>query len=145
MIEERLKDERKRLGFNQEEFAAFAGVTRRPYADWEAGKTSPTALQLSALAAIGVDVMYIITGQRQGQGIGESAVHQAVLDAVDLLSLGKKIDADQLARAVVKLAAKSIAPVSVPVFAVAGNVGQQINTVTGGDFRIDMSKNEKAK
>lgn len=51
-----------------------------------------------------------LTGQRQGQGIGESAVHQAVLDAVDLLSLEKKIDAQQLAKAVVKLCNKTAAP-----------------------------------
>lgn len=35
--------------------------------------------------------------------LDHSGVHQAVLDAVDLLSLGKKVDAEQLAKAVVKL------------------------------------------
>lgn len=53
-------------------------------------------------------MQYIVIGQRQGQGIGESAVHQAVLDAIDLLSLGKKVDAQQLANAVVKLCAKAV-------------------------------------
>lgn len=106
MTGERLKEERQRLGFNQEGFAALAGVTRRPYAEWETGKTSPTAVQLQALHDAGADVLYIVTGQRQGQGIGESAVHQAVLDAVDLLSLETKVDANQLAKAVVKLCAR---------------------------------------
>jgi len=110
MISERLKGERKRLGYSQEDFAALAGITRRPYAEWEAGKTSPTAVQLAALGEAGADVQYIVTGHRQGQGIGDSAVHQAVLDAVDLLSLAKKVDAQQLAKAVVKLCAKSAMP-----------------------------------
>lgn len=66
MIGERLKEERKRLGFNQDAFSEFAGVTKRPYIDWEAGKTSPTVLQLAALAAIApIDVLYIVNGVRQ--------------------------------------------------------------------------------
>lgn len=65
-ISERLKEERKRLGFNQEDFACVAGITRRPYAAWEAGNTSPTAVQLAALATVGADVRYIITGEREG-------------------------------------------------------------------------------
>lgn len=61
---DRLKEERKRLGFSQEEFAAIAGVTRRPYAEWEAGNTSPTGVQLAALYNEGADVQYIVTGVR---------------------------------------------------------------------------------
>lgn len=49
---------------SQEDFAATAGVTRRPYAEWEAGNTSPTAVQLSALASAGADVQYVVTGIR---------------------------------------------------------------------------------
>lgn len=51
-------------------------------------------------------------------------MHQAVLDAVDLLSLEDKVDAAQLAKAVVKLVAKSISD-SQPA------VGQVINTNSG--------------
>lgn len=65
---------------------------------------------LARFGIAGADIRYVLTGQRQGQGLGESAVHQAVLDAVDLLSLNKKVDAQQLAKAVVKLCAKSVAP-----------------------------------
>lgn len=36
-------------------------------------------------------------------GIDEKSIHQAVLDAVDLLSLEGQVDAQQLAKAVVKL------------------------------------------
>jgi transcriptional regulator with XRE-family HTH domain len=64
MIGKRLKEERERLGFSQEEFAVHAGVTRSPYTSWEAGKTSPTAVQLAAIAAAGADVLYILTGER---------------------------------------------------------------------------------
>jgi transcriptional regulator with XRE-family HTH domain len=62
----RLREERERLGKTQEEFALAAGVTRRPYAEWERpeGKTSPTAHSLVGLAALGADVLYILTGKR---------------------------------------------------------------------------------
>lgn len=67
MIFERLKEERKRLGYSQEAFAAVAGITRRPYAEWETGNTSPSAVQLAALAAAGLDVLYVVVGTRSGQ------------------------------------------------------------------------------
>ena len=56
MIGNRLKEERKRLGYSQDSFAVIAGITRRPYAEWEAGRTSPTAMQLAARADLGADV-----------------------------------------------------------------------------------------
>ncbi|MEW5770333.1 MAG: helix-turn-helix domain-containing protein [Pseudomonadota bacterium] len=63
-IGERLKDERERLGLSQPAFAAVAGAAKRTLIDWEKGATSPNAVQLAALSAIGVDVLYILTGQR---------------------------------------------------------------------------------
>ena len=66
MIGSRLKEERKRLGFSQDGFADVAGITRRPYAEWEAGRTSPTGFQLAALANVGADVTYILTGEHSG-------------------------------------------------------------------------------
>lgn len=69
MTGERLKEERKRLGYSQEDFAVLAGITRRPYAEWEAGNTSPNATQLAALAAAGADVQYIVTGQHSDMAL----------------------------------------------------------------------------
>ena len=148
MISERLKTERQRLGFSQEGFAALAGVTRRPYAEWEAGKTSPTAVQLQALHGAGADVQYIVTGQRQGQGIGESAVFQAVLDAVDLLSLERKVDAGQLAKAVVKLCARPAAPSTSPtgIQIQGGQVGNVIHgSVDQSGITLNVGGEKKRK
>ena len=66
MIGERLKSERERLGMTQPDFAEAAGAKKRTLIDWEKGVSSPTAVQLAALAGIGVDALYILTGQRQG-------------------------------------------------------------------------------
>ena len=64
VIGDRLKEERERLGLTQPAFAEIAGAKKRTLIDWEKGVSSPTAVQLSALAAEGVDVLYILTGQR---------------------------------------------------------------------------------
>jgi transcriptional regulator with XRE-family HTH domain len=60
----RLSEERRRLGLTQEQAAAIASVTRHPYRAWEKEVTAPDVKQLSALAAAGIDVQYIVTGKR---------------------------------------------------------------------------------
>ena len=63
-IGEILKEERQRLGMNQEDFAAVGGLKRRAQTLYEQNERAPDALYLRALAGIGVDVHYIITGER---------------------------------------------------------------------------------
>lgn len=136
-IGERLRHERERLGFTQPVFAALAETTKKSQIDYEKDLTQPKAGYLAAISKVGADIQFVITGERQGHGIGESAVHQAVLDAVDLLSLDKAINAQQLARAVLKLAAKSkdLSPDG-------GGASQAFNgPVTGGVAGRDIVNN----
>ncbi|MEI0684270.1 helix-turn-helix domain-containing protein [Pseudomonas aeruginosa] len=63
---ERLSDERKRLGYNQSDFSALAGITRKTLFGYESGERAPDALALAAWAKRGLDVLYVVTGQRQG-------------------------------------------------------------------------------
>lgn len=51
---------------NQPDFAALGGKTKKTLIDYEKGKTSPDAKFLNALAAAGIDVLYILTGTRRG-------------------------------------------------------------------------------
>jgi len=46
----------------QPEFAAAAGAAKRTLIEWEKGATAPTAVQLSALGIVGVDLLYVLTG-----------------------------------------------------------------------------------
>ena len=62
----RLREERERLGYNQTDFAALAGASKWTQIDWEKDKTSPSGAALATFAAAGVDVLYVLTGQRQG-------------------------------------------------------------------------------
>ncbi|WP_250466085.1 helix-turn-helix transcriptional regulator [Caballeronia sp. GAFFF2] len=61
---ERLREERKRLRLNQTDFAGVAGVTKESQLKYENGSRRPDATYLEAIAAYGVDILYILTGRR---------------------------------------------------------------------------------
>lgn len=63
---ERLQEERKRLGLNQTQFAAFGGVLLRAQVYYEKGERRPDVDYLMGISAAGVDVCYILTGVRSG-------------------------------------------------------------------------------
>lgn len=89
MIEVRLKEERERLGLSQPLFAQVAGAAKRTLADWEKGVSSPTAVQLSALSAAGVDVLYVLTGKRISQlGTNEIADRIRLAAAIEAVEAG---------------------------------------------------------
>lgn len=61
---ERLKEERSRLGLSQTEFAQIGGVQRRAQVNYEAGERAPDSVYLEKISALGVDVGYLVTGNR---------------------------------------------------------------------------------
>ncbi|KVX81577.1 helix-turn-helix domain-containing protein [Burkholderia ubonensis] len=61
---ERLKVERKRLRMNQTTFAVLGGITKDTQLNYEHGSRRPDSAYLEALAAHGVDIAYLLTGQR---------------------------------------------------------------------------------
>lgn len=63
-IGDRLKEERQRLGLNQSDFAALAGVAKNSQLNYEKGERSPDAEYLAAIAEKGVDVLYVVAGRR---------------------------------------------------------------------------------
>lgn len=67
---ERLREERARLSLSQEEVATAGGVQRRAQVNYEAGERSPTADYLAAVAGLGIDVLYLLTGRREERDTG---------------------------------------------------------------------------
>lgn len=61
---ERLRTERTRLGLNQTDFAALAGVTKKTQMLYEAGERVPDANYMTAITKAGADMYFIITGQK---------------------------------------------------------------------------------
>ena len=69
----RLKEERKRLGCKQAEFAALVGTDVPKQSLYENGHRQLRAGYLERIAAAGVDVLYVITGRRSEGHLGEAA------------------------------------------------------------------------
>lgn len=64
---DRLREERVALGLKQEEFAQLGGVNRNTQGSYEKGDRNPDTAYLTAIAAAGVDIFYVITGVRSSQ------------------------------------------------------------------------------
>lgn len=60
----RLLEERSRIGLSQTEFGAIGGVGKVTQINYEKGDRFPDAQYLAAVAARGVDVLYVVTGVR---------------------------------------------------------------------------------
>ncbi|WP_068634923.1 helix-turn-helix domain-containing protein [Thauera butanivorans] len=72
LIGTRLREERERLGLTQDAL----GVTPQSQRKYEKGESTPGADYLAMFAALGADVLYILTGQRT---VGELAPDEAAL------------------------------------------------------------------
>jgi len=60
----RLRQERKRLGYSQREMGLLGGVATNAQGKYESGERVPKADYLAALAHVGVDVLFVLTGKR---------------------------------------------------------------------------------
>ena len=63
---DRLREERERLALSQQVLAEKCGVTARSQRNYESGERNPDSAYLAAIAAAGADVLYILTGERDG-------------------------------------------------------------------------------
>jgi transcriptional regulator with XRE-family HTH domain len=61
---DRLREERERLSLNQNEMADAGGVKRNSQGNYENGRQHPDAAYLLGAANVGVDVFYVLFGQR---------------------------------------------------------------------------------
>lgn len=85
---ERLRSERLRIGMQQLELADACAVARKTLSVWEKGEQTPNAAVLSRMAAAGVDVLYVVTGQHAAESEttlapAERALLQAWRDSND--------------------------------------------------------------
>lgn len=116
-IGERLKEERDRLGFNQADFASLAAASRRSQIDWEKDVATPNAKNLAAIAKVGADIQYIVTGTRSAQALSQ--------DEQELVGLWRAASLAGKAAAHAALTAGSTPPKSKTKQVVHGSVGQQ--------------------
>lgn len=94
---ERLRSERERLGLNQDALGQIGGVNRNTQAKYEKGERFPTADYMAAVAAAGVDVLYVITGHRTpSKEEGLTPKEKAVLDNYRSLGEGDQAAVQRL-------------------------------------------------
>ena len=80
---ERLKAERERLRYTQPEFAEMAGASKRTQIGWEQGRSVPDANALAAWLEEGVDIGFLLTGERSNSATSHQlpADEQLLLEA----------------------------------------------------------------
>ncbi|MBD9530621.1 helix-turn-helix transcriptional regulator [Comamonas sp. CMM01] len=83
---ERLRLERLRIGMQQVDLAEACEVSRKTLSVWEKGEQTPNAAVLAVMAGHGVDVLYVVTGQRAGEA--ESTLAPAERDLLQAWRLG---------------------------------------------------------
>ncbi len=77
---DRLIEERQRLRLTQKSLADSCGVTARSQVNYEKGDRQPDAVYLAALAAVGGDVLYVLTGERLAGTPALTPEESALLD-----------------------------------------------------------------
>lgn len=129
-IATRIKEERSRLGMNQEEFAGLAGLNRTAQVRYEKGERHPDSKYLEAVAAAGVDIQYVITGVRQGSMDAAEA---------DLLARFRAASKELRAAAVAVLGTAPAASVAPSVTFGGDNLGQVMSgTFHQGDMTFNV-------
>lgn len=78
----RLREERRRLGMNQTEFAKATGVHLNSQSRYEKGERAPDTTYLAALAKVGVDLVFVLTGER---GKDRMIEHRAIVHVLNVI------------------------------------------------------------
>jgi transcriptional regulator with XRE-family HTH domain len=120
-IGKRLKEERKRLRMTQEEMGTACGLSKWAQLNFEKDENVPGGAYLLAALSRGVDLMYVLTGQRSQLDAPEAA----------LVAAFRAASTDAQAAALAALGGASAAPSTGPKIKIKrGDVGQ-ITTVAG--------------
>lgn len=75
----RIRAERLSLGFSQAAFAKKLGIHRNTQGNYESGEREPDAAYLAAASKAGVDIGYVLRGERA------SLTHQSLLHLVSVI------------------------------------------------------------
>ena len=86
----RLREERERLGLNQEGFGQLGGVRKQAQLLYEKDERKPDSDYLVAVAAAGVDVLFVLTGRRQSDLPAGDASEQRLLENFRRCSLAAR-------------------------------------------------------
>lgn len=81
-IGKRIAEERKRMGLSQTAFANLVGVSLSSQRRYEKGDSDPDSAYLTASSKAGVDIAYLLTGEKEG---GQRAASQGYVHVIRFL------------------------------------------------------------
>lgn len=131
----RLKEERKRIGMNQTDFAAAGGVQKRAQVSYEQDERAPNLEYLALLSKVGVDIIYVLTGELGAAALGDSE---------RLLITGFRA-LDERGKAGVMGMINGMTPKAKHQVIIHGSVGQTIKGDITAPFTINMADLDKKK
>ncbi|CAJ0709270.1 hypothetical protein LMG19089_04933 [Ralstonia edaphis] len=132
----RLREERKRLGHSQSQFAELASIHKNAQGNYESDLRRPDADYLVQIAKAGVDVGYVLFGELSGATLQP--------DEQELLATYRALDPRGKQAALGALSGLQ-QPVSGASIRVGGDVGQYFEGDQTGPVSIDMSKGKKKR
>jgi transcriptional regulator with XRE-family HTH domain len=91
----RLREERERLDLSQAQMASLAEFKLRTYQDWERGIAAVSSEFLALAAPHGLDVFYVLTGERMSSKLTLDPIQSAVLGSLALCSPQRQMEAVQ--------------------------------------------------
>lgn len=107
VIGDRLREERESLRMSQAAFGEIGGVKANAQGKYESGERFPGADYLAAVAAAGVDVLYVLTGTRTPLPVaGLSPLEEKVLVNYRCLPANDKETIERITTALAESAAK---------------------------------------
>lgn len=118
-IGDRLREERLRLELSQAALGEIGGVRKQAQLLYEKGERNPDTAYLSAISKFGVDIQYVVVGERSMSTLSN--------DESELLSLYRSAPLAVKAAALAALTAGSSAAGSV-------NVSGSGNRIAGRDY-----------
>lgn len=139
---ERLREERLRLGLTQDAFGAVGGVKKLAQISYEQDKRYPDVGYMIALAAIGVDVGYVMLAKPSAEALAQ--------DESELLAGYRGLDIRGKAGVLGMIDGMSTSPAAKPETATSkvvfhGKVGQQITGDITGKQIFNMGSRKKEK
>ncbi|MEG0149197.1 MAG: helix-turn-helix transcriptional regulator [Comamonas sp.] len=142
-IGDRLREERDALGKTQSDLAALAasmgvpGATRQSQAKYEKGLASPSAAYMAAMATAGVDVLYVLTGHRDGAAAQKvDPAEQVLLDSYRRCKPDAKAHLIQTAALLSAGIAPAAAPKARSKAAASGGVSMSMSNVGSGNVQM---------
>lgn len=132
----RLKEARETLGMSQQALAEHCGVTARSQRNYESGERLPDAAYLAGLLTLGVDLAYVLTGQRDPAVPALDAAEQVLVDSYRRCKPDAKANLIQTAALLSAGLAPAAAPKPRAKATAAGGVSMSMSNVGSGNVQM---------